>query len=140
LLREIKQKKIMSDSEYESGEINESMTIIHSCIEQLSHSSKVIYAKALKINTLIENPDLDIWAEEFLLHERAYKWAKHHMVPRKCSLWQIHKTLLESAKRDKRIARGSMVKLLKEEAEIMDLTEQQVSAWTILGRLPRFFL
>ena len=131
----------MSDSEYEStNEINESMKIIHSCIEQLSHSSKVIYAKALKINSLLEHPDLDIWTEEFLLHERAHKWAKRNMVPRKCSLWQVHKTLLESAKRDKRIARGSMVRLLKEEYEIMDLTEDSVSAWIILGRLPRFFL
>ena len=130
----------MSDSEYESDEINESMSIIHSCIEQLAHDSKVIYAKALKISSLVDNPDLDVWAEEFHLHERAYKWAKRSMVPRKCSLWQIHKTLLESAKRDKRIARGSMVRLLKEEAEIMDLTEEPVSAWMILGRLPRFFL
>jgi hypothetical protein len=131
----------MSDSEYEStNEINESMNIIHSCIEQLSHSSKVIYAKALKINSLLEHPDLDIWTEEFLLHERAHKWAKRNMVPRKCSLWHIHKTLLGSAKRDKRIGRGSMVRLLKEESQILDLTEEPVSAWTVLGRLPRFFL
>jgi hypothetical protein len=131
----------MSDSEYESDEINESMSIIHSCIEKLSHHSKVIYAKALKVHSILEHPDLDIWAEEFLLHERAYKWAKHHMVPRKCSLWQIHKTLLESVKRDKRIGRGNIVRLLKEEADIMDLpSDHPISAWMILGRLPRFFI
>ena len=139
MLREYKQRRIMSDSE--PDEINESMSIIHSCIEKLAHDSKVIYSKALKINSLIEYPELDMWTEEFHLHERAYAWAKQHMVPRKCSLWQIHRTLLESAKRDKRIARGQVVRLLKDEGDILDLPyNHPVSVWMVLGRLPRFFL
>lgn len=129
----------MSDSECD--DITESMSAIHSLVEKLSHDSKTIYSKALKISTLVENPDLDIWAEEFQLDERAYKWAKHHMVPRKCSMWQIHRTLLESAKRDKRISRGYVVRLLEDEGQILDLpSNHPVSVWQVLGRLPRFFL
>jgi hypothetical protein len=110
-------------------------------MEKLSHDSKSIYTKALKISTLVENPDLNLWTEEFHLNERAYKWAKHHLVPRRCSLWQIHRTLLESAKKQRRISRGYVVKLTKEEAEIMDLTfEQHIPVWQVLGRLPRFFM
>jgi len=125
----------------ESNDLMDSMEKIHSYIETLAHESKKIYAKALKINTLIEYPDLDLWSEEFQLNERAYKWAKHNMVPRKCSLWQIHRTLLESAKRDKRISRGHIVRLLEEEALILDLpSNHPVSVWQILGRLPKFFL
>ena len=128
----------MSDSECD--DLTESMNVVHSLVEKLSHDSKTIYSKALKISTLIENPELDIWAEEFQLHERAYKWAKHHMVPRKCSMWQIHRTLLESAKRDKRISRGYIVRLLEAEGEILDLpSNHPVSVWQVLGRLPRFF-
>jgi len=129
----------MSDTE--SDDLTDSMSKIHSFIEKLSHDSKNIYTKALKIQTLVENPDLDLWTEEFHLNERAYKWAKLHLVPRRCSLWQIHRTLLESAKKQKRIARGHMVKLTKEEAEIMDLSfEEHLSVWKVLGRLPRFFV
>ena len=130
----------MSDSE-DSEQLGDSMSIIHSLIEKLAHDSKTIYAKALKISALVENPDLDIWTEEFQMNERAYKWAKQHMVPRKCSLWQIHKTLLDSAKKDKRIGRGQVVRLLKEESEILDLPfNQPISVWQVLGRLPRFFV
>jgi hypothetical protein len=127
----------MSDSE---DDLTESMSAIHSMIEKLSHESKTIYSKALKISALVENPEMDIWTEEFQLNERAYKWAKKHMVSRKCSLWQIHRTLLESAKKDRRLARGHLVRLTKEEAEILDLTATDpVSVWQVLGRLPRFF-
>lgn len=129
----------MSDSE--ESELYDSMSTIHSLVEKLSHDSKTIYSKALKISTLIENPDLDVWAEEFQLDERAYKWAKKHMVPRKCSMWQIHRTLLESAKKDKRISRGQMVKLTQEEGDIMELPyDKPISVWQVLAKLPRFFL
>jgi len=130
----------MSDTESDN-DLTDSMSQIHSFIEKLSHDSKSIYTKALKIQTLVENPELDLWTEEFHLNESAYKWAKSHLVPRRCSLWQIHKTLLESAKKEKRIGRGHVVKLTKEEGEIMDLTpDEHISVWKVLGRLPRFFL
>jgi hypothetical protein len=62
------------------------------------------------------------------------------MVPRKCSLWQIHRTLLETAKKEKRVGRGHKVLLTKDEAEIMDLPyTNAISVWEVLGRLPRFF-
>jgi len=62
------------------------------------------------------------------------------MVSLKCSLWQFNRTLLESAKKEKRIARGQLVKLTQEEADILDLSATEpVSAWQVLGRLPRFF-
>jgi hypothetical protein len=55
-------------------------------------------------------------------------------------LWQVHRTLLESAKKEKRLSRGHLVILKQEEAEIMDLTfTEKVSVWQLLGRLPRFF-
>ena len=128
----------MSDSE--SDDLNDSMSTVRSFVEKLTHESKKIYANALKISSIVEHPDLDLWTEEFSLNERAYKWAKKHMVSRKCSLWQVHRTLLESAKKDKRLARGQMVKLTQEEAEILDLTAAEpISVWQVLGRLPRFF-
>ena len=128
----------MSDSE---DDLSDSMSTIHSMIEKLSHESKVIYSKALKINALVEHPDIDVWTEEFQLNERAYVWAKKHLVPRKTTMWQIHRTLLESAKKDKRISRGQQVRLLKEEADIMGLpSDEPISVWQVLGKLPRFFL
>jgi len=128
----------MSDSE---DDLTESMSSIHSLIEKLSHESKTIYAKALKINALVEHPEIDVWTEEFQLDERAYKWAKKHMVPRKTTMWQIHRTLLEAAKKDKRIGRGYVVRLLQEEADIMELpADEPISVWQVLGKIPRFFL
>jgi len=128
----------MSDSE---DDLTESMSSIHSLIEKLSHESKTIYAKALKINALVEHPEIDVWTEEFQLDERAYKWAKKHMVPRKTTMWQIHRTLLEAAKKDKRIGRGHVVRLLQEEADIMELpADESISVWQVLGKIPRFFL
>lgn len=130
----------MSDSE-DCDDLTGSMSAIHSLIEKLSHESKTIYSKALKINALIEHPDIDIWTEEFQLHERSYKWAKKHLVPRKTTMWQIHRTLLESAKKDKRISRGYKVRLVEEEASIMELpTDEPISVWQVLGKIPRFFL
>jgi hypothetical protein len=129
----------MSDSESDTN-LTDSMSSIRSLVETLTHESKKIYASALKISSLFEHPDLDLWTEEFSLNERAYKWAKRHMVSRKCSLWQIHRTLLESAKKDKRLARGHLVKLTQEEADILELSaNESISVWQVLGRLPRFF-
>jgi hypothetical protein len=130
----------MSDSE-DSGDLSESMLNIHKLVEKLSHDSKTIYAKALNISSQVEIPELDMWIEEFHLHEKSYPWAKHNMIPRKCSLWLIHRTLLESAKKDKRISRDKNVLLLKEEADIMELpSDRPVSVWQVLGRLPKFFI
>jgi hypothetical protein len=129
----------MSDTESDN-DLTDSMSSIHSLIETLTHESKKIYANALKISSLFEHPDLDLWTEEFSLNERAYKWAKKHMVSRKCSLWQIHRTLLESAKKERRLMPGHQIRLTKEEADILDLSATDpVSAWQVLGRLPRFF-
>lgn len=130
----------MSSDESVDTDLTDTMSAIHSMVEKLSHESKTIYAKALKISALVENPELNIWTEEFHLSERAYKWAKKNLVPRKTTMWQIHKTLLESAKRDKRISRGHMVTLSAEEAEIMELSsDEKISVWQVLGKLPKFF-
>lgn len=129
----------MSDSD--TSDFNEPMLAIHSLVEKLSHESKTIYSKALKISALVDHPEIDIWAEEFHLDQRAYKWAKKHLVPRKTTMWQIHRTLLESAKKDKRISMGQKVRLTEEEAEIMELPfNEPISVWQVLGKIPRFFL
>ena len=129
----------MSDTESDN-DLTDLMSSIHSLVETITHESKKIYANALKISGLFEHPELDLWTKEFSLNESAYKWAKKHMVSRKCSLWQIHRTLLESAKKEKRLARGQLVKLTNEEADILDLSATEpVSVWQVLGRLPRFF-
>ena len=135
----------MSDDELEYDieldSISESLQAIHHSMERLSHDTKHLYANALKIHQKVEHPDTDIWAESFKLHERAHVWAKHHMVPRKCSFWQVHKTLLESAKRDTRIFCGHQVRLLDDEAVILDLpANHPISVWDVLARLPRFFV
>ena len=128
----------MSDSE--NSDFNEPMSAIHSLIEKLSHESKTIYSRALKISALVEHPEINAWTEEFQLDERAYKWAKKHLVPRKTTMWQIHRTLLETAKKEKRISTGQRVRLLEEEAEIMGLPHNEpISVWQVLGKIPRFF-
>jgi hypothetical protein len=129
----------MSDSD--GSDLDDHMSSIHSLIEKLSHESKTIYAKALKINAIVEHPEIDIWVEEFHLDERAYKWAKKHLVPRKTTMWQIHRTLLESAKKEKRISVGHRVRLSEEEAQIVELPANELlSVWQVLGRIPRFFV
>ena len=133
----------MSDSESESelSHIDESMKQIHEYVEKIAHDSKHLYSKALNFNQLIENPEMDIWAETFKLHERARGWAKKHMVASRCSLWEVNKALLESAKKDARIGLDKKVKLTATEAEILDLSETEpVTIWAILAKLPRFFL
>jgi hypothetical protein len=128
----------MSDSD--NSDFDEPMLAIHSLVEKLSHESKTIYSKALKISALVQNPEIDAWTEEFQLNERAYKWAKKHLVPRKTTMWQIHRTLLETAKKEKRISMGQKVRLSEEEAEIMELpVNEPITVWQVLGKIPRFF-
>jgi len=128
----------MSDSD--NSDFDEPMLAIHSLVEKLSHESKTIYSKALKISALVQHPEIDAWTEEFQLNERAYKWAKKHMVPRKTTMWQIHRTLLETAKKEKRISMGQKVRLSEEEAEIMELpVNEPITVWQVLGKIPRFF-
>jgi hypothetical protein len=127
------------DSDLEN--VSESLQKIHQHMESLFHDSKHLYSRAVRIQQLTENPALDLWAESYKLHERAYKWAKKHMIPRKCSLWLVHQTLLESAKKEDRVFVGQQVRLSEEEAEIMELpVNHHISVWLVLGRLPRFFL
>ena len=48
---------------------------------------------------------------------------------------------LEAAKKDKRIGRGYVVRLLQEEADIMELpADEPISVWQVLGKIPRIFL
>jgi len=122
------------------SDISESLQKIHESVEKLSHCSKDIYARALRLHYSVNNGPDDIWSERFLLHERAFTWAKKHLVPRKCSLWQIHETLLEDAKKQNRITVAG-IQLTHEESELLDLTyATPVSIWSVLGRLPRFFM
>jgi hypothetical protein len=133
----------MSDDEDISdvNVLSDSLQKIHHHVEQLAHVSKHMYSKALRIYQQVENPELDFWTEPFKLHERAHKWAKHNMVASKCSLWEVHDTLLKCAKRDNRVFRGHTLRLLDDEATILDLpANHPVSVWMVLGRLPRFFL
>jgi len=131
----------MSDTESTTSDVSESLSKIHEHVEQLAHISKHMYSRALRVYQQLEHPELDFWAEPFKLHERAHRWAKQNMVASKCSLWEVHEALLKSAKRDNRVFRGHLVRLLDTEAEIMDLpANHPVSAWMVLGRLPRFFI
>ena len=136
----------MSSSESESDldldlnvNVDESMKSIRGMVEQIAHNSKHIYSKALSLNQSIEHPEADIWARTFKIHERARSWAKKNMVASKCSLWEINKTLMESAQKDNRIS-DKEVTLLALEAEIMNLPIGPVPIWKVLGRLPRFFI
>jgi hypothetical protein len=133
----------MSDNESFDEDLNdtsECLQNIHKHMEELSHLSKHIYSRALRVQQLTENPGLDLWAEPFKLDERAYKWAKAHLVPRKCSLWQIHQTLLESARKEERVFVGQRVSLAQDEADIMGLPcGVPISVWLVLAALPKFF-
>ena len=128
----------MSDSEDDFDSVNDSLQKIHQHVEQLAHVSKHMYARALNVYQNVEHPETDFWTQTLPIHDRARVWAKKNMVASKCSIWQIHETLLESAKKEGRIT-GGKVKLTVTEAEIMDLPEEAV-IWTVLSRLPRFFL
>ena len=128
------------DSESELSHIDESMKQIHDYVEKIAHDSKHLYSKALKFNQLIENPEMDIWAETFKLHERARGWAKKHMVASRCSLWEVNKTLIEVCRKEDRI-KSDGVQLNELEGQILELPHTEiVYIWQILARLPRFFL
>jgi len=132
----------MSDIESEASltEIGESLQRIHQHVEQLAHLSKHIYTRAVKVHQTVEHPEMDIWIQPFKLHERARSWAKKHMVASKCSLWLVHETLLGCAKKDGRISEKG-VSLSVTEAEILGLPLDTVhGVWSVLGRLPRFFI
>lgn len=127
----------MSDSDSSNYEdVSESLQTIHQHVEQLAHLSKHIYTRALRVHTVLEHPEInDIWTQPFSLHERAKTWAKRNMVASKCSLWQVHEALLATVKRE-----GPLLRLSTTEATILDLPEGTHSIWTVLGRLPRFFI
>jgi hypothetical protein len=130
----------MSDSESGGSHVSDSLEKIHHHVEKLYHLSKHIYTRALRVSQLIDNPELDLWTELFSLHERARPWAKKHMIATRTSLWQVHETLLMSAKKEGRIKKDNHVILNEVEAEILDLPSgNPVAVWTVLGRLPRFF-
>lgn len=128
------------DSESDFKHVDESLKKIHEYVEQIAHDSKHLYSKALKLDRLVENPDMDIWAETFKLHERARGWAKKHMVASRCSLWEVNKTLLDQCKKEDRL-KAEGVQLNELESQIMDLPlGEPVPVWKLLAKLPRFFL
>ena len=54
---------------------------------------------------------------------------------------QVHQVLVDTIKKENRILSGGLVQLTVEEGEILDLSvEKAVSVWTILGKLPRFYI
>ena len=133
----------MSDTENTSDNehIDDSMTKIRQYVEQIAHDAKQLYGKAVRLDQLIQTPDMDVWMEPFKIHERARPWAKKYMVASKCSLWEVNKALLEAAKAENRVGADKKVRLTKMEAGILDLSETEpVAIWAVLGKLPRFFL
>ena len=122
------------------SDISESLEKIHECVEKLAHVSKDIYARALRLDYSVNTGPDDLWTQRFPLHERAYVWAKKHMVPRNCSLWQIHEALLIDVKKEGRLTNGN-VRLSSEEATILGLSKDvHHTVWKVLSKLPRFFL
>ena len=133
----------MSDTEYQTDDenVDDSMKKIHQYVEQIAHDAKHLYGKAVRLDQLVDAPEMDVWVKPFKLHERARSWAKKHMVASTCSLWEVNKALLESAAKEKRIGLDKKVRLTKTEAAIMGLSDSEsVPIWSILGRLPRFFI
>lgn len=133
----------MSDNESDDdGTVNDSMKNIHTMVEQIAHNAKHLYSKAISLDQHIQNPvAADVWAQTFKLHERARPWAKKNMVASKCSLWEINKTLTDSASKGGRITIDGQVSLTQIEGEILDLPyDTPISIWKVLGRLPRFFV
>ena len=133
----------MSDTECQTDDehVDDSMRKIHQYVEQIAHEAKQLYGRAVRLNQLVDAPEMDVWVEPFKLHERARPWAKKNMVASKCSLWEVNKALLESATKEKRIGLDKKVRLTKAEADIMHLSDSEpVPIWSVLGRLPRFFI
>jgi hypothetical protein len=130
-----------TDSDKDLDSIGESLGKIHQYVEQLAHTSKHMYSRALRIQQIVDNPEMDLWVERFKMHERTKSWAKRYMVASKCSMWEVHTTMLEAAKKESRILANNQVKLNKLEADIMDLPfDSPVAVWALLARLPRFFI
>ena len=133
----------MSDTECQTDDehLDDSIKKIHQYVEQIAHEAKQLYGKAVRLDQLVDAPEMDVWVEPFKLHERARPWAKKHMVASKCSLWEVNKALLESATKEKRIGLDKKVRRTKTEAAMMDLSDSEpVPIWSVLGRLPRFFI
>jgi hypothetical protein len=131
----------METEEESEGSLLESLESIREKIEVLCHVSKHMHTKAVRIYSQIETPDLKLWIQPFKLHVRAKKWAKHHMLATTCSLMQVHQVLVDTIKKENRILSGGLVQLTAEEGELLDLpVERSVSVWTILGKLPRFYI
>jgi hypothetical protein len=133
----------MSDTECQTDDehLDDSMKKIHQYVEQITHDAKQLYGKAVRLDQLVDSPQMDVWVEPFKLHERARSWAKKNMVASKCSLWEINKALLESATKEKRVGLDKKVQLTKVEAAIMGLSDSEpVPIWSVLGRLPKFFI
>jgi hypothetical protein len=61
-----------------------------------------------------------------------------------CSFFQVHQLLQETAKKENRVIvsnKGLRVRLSQMEAEILDLpVNEEIPIWSILGKLPRFFV
>lgn len=128
------------DSDTDTEHVDDSIKKIHQYVEQIAHDAKHLYSKALSLHQLVECPEMDIWTRPFKLHERARGWAKKNMVASKCSLWEVNKTLMESAKKEGRLTADRMVALTKLEAAIMNLPETPISIWLVLRKLPTFFI
>jgi hypothetical protein len=132
------------DVEDAEGSINDSIALIREKVEQICHVSKHMHTRAVRINCRLDNPDLDIWIQPFKLHTRAIKWAKKNMLASVCSFFQVHQLIQETAKKENRIlssTKGLRVKLTAMEAEILDLpANEEIPIWTLLGKLPRFFV
>lgn len=126
----------MSDTE---DDLEDPMAKIRKHIEELSHLSKDMYARALRVKySLDHNIQNDLWTQRFQLQEKAFPWAKKHLVSRKCSFLQIHQTLLDSAKKEGRITAAG-IELTKEEEELLEV-KNPVSILTLLQHLPKFFV
>ena len=125
----------------ETTNLSDSMRAIREQVEVMAHAARHLYAGAVRVSQSVENPDLDLWASPFKLHERARPWAKKNMVASTSSLWQVHETLVNCAKKENRILTGSRVRLSKAEAAILDIGhEEPVAIWEVLARLPKFFV
>jgi len=126
------------------GSITDSIASIREKVEQICHVSKHMHTRAVRINCRLDNPDLDIWIQPFKLHTRAVKWAKKNMLASVCSFFQVHQLLQETAKKENRVIvsnKGLRVRLSQMEAEILDLpVNEEIPIWSILGKLPRFFV
>jgi hypothetical protein len=126
----------MSDTE---DDMEDPMVNIRKHIEELSHLSKDLYARALRVKySLDHNTQNDMWTQRFQLQEKVYPWAKKHLVSRKCSLLQLHQTLLHSAKKEGRITAAG-IELTQEEETLLEV-KNPVSIVTLLQHLPKFFL